>query len=325
LPPRAAALLIAALVPLCWWTVYTRYFDLNSFDLATNQTFSALSLTQHAATLEGTRPFPYQWRMLASWVVWAGERATQLDPHLIDAALKTAALTASATFFFLFARTLIDAMGAVVATLLYLLATGAAFGSEGYAIYFTNDFLVLAGWCASVWGARTGRWAVVVAATFVSAWAKETALLALILVALEAWRGRAPWAAWAATAAAFVVPTALLRTWYPAPLSDWAWWDTAYRNVPFLARDADMLLRSLRENLKVALFLHVFWVLAFIGWRRSRDGFVGSLAVTLCCYFLMAWVVVYIRELRHMLPFTVLVLPLAVGEVQRLLAPGEVR
>ena len=34
--------------------------------------------------------------------------------------------------------------------------------------------------------------------------------------------------------------------------------------------------------------------------------FVVSLGLTLACYVVLAWMVVYIRELRHMLPFTIL-------------------
>ena len=45
--------------------------------------------------------------------------------------------------------------------------------------------------------------------------------------------------------------------------------------------------------------------------------FVVSLGMTLACYVVLAWMVVYIRELRHMLPFTILVIPLAVAELER--------
>ena len=48
--------------------------------------------------------------------------------------------------------------------------------------------------------------------------------------------------------------------------------------------------------------------------RRTR--IVTSLALTLACYVVLAWMVVYIRELRHMLPFTIFVIPLAVAELE---------
>src|SRR5207249_7654030 len=146
-----------------------------------------------------------------------------LDPHLVDVAVKTLSLALGAGLLFLFAGTVVDTMGAMLVTILYLLVTAAAFSSEGYAIYHSNDFLMMAGWCAIVWAARAGKWRTVVVATFLTAWAKETALLAIILVFLEAWRGRAPWAAWVATVAALVIPTAILRTIYPAPIAMWAW------------------------------------------------------------------------------------------------------
>ena len=60
-------------------------------------------------------------------------------------------------------------------------------------------------------------------------------------------------------------------------------------------------------------------VLVWRAWRRTEDSFVVSLALTLACYVVLAWMVVYIRELRHMLPFTILVIPLAVAELERML------
>ena len=77
-----------------------------------------------------------------------------------------------------------------------------------------------------------------------------------------------------------------------------------------------MIAKALRDNLKVLLFLNVLWWWAWRAWRRTQDSFVDSLALTLACYVVLAWMVVYIRELRHMLPFTILVIPLAVAELE---------
>ena len=43
-----------------------------------------------------------------------------------------------------------SALGAVLATVTYLFVTAAAFGSEGYAIYFTNDYLAILSFFAGV-------------------------------------------------------------------------------------------------------------------------------------------------------------------------------
>lgn len=312
---RRYSLLLLTLLFFSWWSVYTRYVDLIRFDVATSQTFGDLSLRWYHETIAGHRAFPYQWRVLAFWIVWAVERLTHLDPHLIDVALKTVALTASSVIFYLFSVTVVDEAAALLATALYLLTTAAAFASEGYAIYFSNDYLLVAGWFLGVYAVRRRWWIVAALATFVTAWAKETAVLIVILIALEALRGRAPWWAAVACAAALAIPTAILRTVYPAPLRDWAWWDTVRLNVPFLVRTVDGFATVIRNNLKVLLFLHVCWGLAYAGYRRTRDPLLASLAVTLVCYVCMAWIVVYIRELRHSLPFTILVLPLAAGEI----------
>ena len=93
---RLRASLIIALLLFSGWSVYTRYFDLNAYDLATDRPFRQLSLEWYNATLDGTQRTPYQWRVLAYWMVKAGETVTGIDPHLIDAAIKTVSLAASA-------------------------------------------------------------------------------------------------------------------------------------------------------------------------------------------------------------------------------------
>ncbi|HJU42631.1 MAG TPA: hypothetical protein VJ691_07435, partial [Vicinamibacterales bacterium] len=274
--------------------MYTRYFDLNAYDLATTRPFRQLSLDWYNATLAGTQPPPYQWRVLAFWMVRAVESVTHLDPHVIDAAIKTASLAASAAVLYAFSATLVSGIGAILATVLYLFVTAAAFASEGYSIYFTNDYLAVLSWFAGALAVRRRAWALAAVAAFAGAWAKETPLLIVFLITFEAIRGRAPWWAVILCAAAFAVPTALLRMFlYPAPVSEWAWWDTFKLNVPFATLEAPAIVRALRDNLKVILFLNILWWWAWRAWRRTQDAYLTSLALTLACYVVLAWMVVY--------------------------------
>ena len=313
---RPRALLLLALLIFSGWSVYTRYFDLGAFDLVTRMPFRDLSMMQYNETLAGTRPFPYQWRVLAFWMTSAINSVTGLDPHHIDAVLKTLALAASAAILYLFAATIVSRVGAVLAAVLYLFVTAAAFASEGYAIYFTNDYLAVLSWFAGAYAVYRRWWWAAAFAAFAGAWAKETPLLILFLVTFEAMRKRAPWHAVIACAIAFAIPNVILRTIYPAPLAQWAWWDTFRLNVPFLTLEGPVIIKSLRDNLKVIVFLNVMWFWAWRAWRRTHDPFLTSLALTLACYVVLAWMVVYIRELRHMLPFTFFVIPLAVAELE---------
>ena len=308
--------LLAGLVLFSGWSVYTRYVDLHAFDLVTNMSFRDLSMSQYHDTIGGTRTFPYQWRVLAFWMVRAGSMIAPVDPHLIDVTIKTLALAASGALLYAFATTLVSALGAVLAVVIYLFVTAAAFGSEGYAIYFTNDYLAILSWLAGVVALRKRMWWAAALAAFAGAWAKETAMLIVFLAGFEALRRRAPWSAVIACGIAFALPTLALRAIYPAPLAQWAWWDTFKLNVPFLVWQGDVIAKALRDNVKVLLFLNVMWLWAWRAWRRTQDGFVVSLGLTLACYVVLAWMVVYIRELRHMLPFTILVIPLAVAELE---------
>ena len=312
-----------ALLLFSGWSVYTRYFDLGAFDLVTRMPFRDLSMMQYNETLGGTRTFPYQWRVLAFWIAAAINSVTGLDPHLIDAVVKTLSLAASAAILYVFATTLVSHVGAVLAAVLYLFVTAAAFASEGYAIYFTNDYLAVLSWFAGALAVQRRIWWVAALAAFAGGWAKETPLLILFLVFFEAVRKRAPWSAVIAITIALAIPNIVLRTMYPAPIAQWAWWDTFRLNVPFLTLEGPVIAKSLRDNLKVILFLNVMWLWAWRAWRRTRDPFLTSLALTLGCYAILAWMVVYIRELRHMLPFTFFVIPLAVAELETYMSQGE--
>jgi hypothetical protein len=314
---RLKAALLTGLLLFSGWSVYTRYVDLHAFDLVTSMPFRELSMSQYNDTLEGTRKFPYQWRVLAFWMVRAGTMIAPVDPHVIDVAIKTLALAASGALLYMFSATLVSALGAVLAVVMYLFVTAAAFGSEGYAIYFTNDYLAILSWFAGAVALRKRIWWAAALAAFAGAWAKETAMLIVFLAGFEALRRRAPWSAAIACGIAFAIPTLTLRTMYPAPLAQWAWWDTFRLNVPFIVWQGDVIAKALRDNLKVLLFLNVMWFWAWRAWRRTQDAFVVSLGLTLACYVVLAWMVVYIRELRHMLPFTILVIPLAVAELER--------
>lgn len=308
--------LLFALILFSGWSVYTRYVDLHAFDLVTNMPFHDLSMQQYNDTLAGTRKFPYQWRVLGFWVAKAGTMVVPVDPHVIDVVVKTAALAASAALLYQFALTLVTPVGAVLSAVLYLFVTAAAFSSEGYAIYFTNDYLAVLSFFAGVVALRRGHWWLAALAAFAGAWAKETAMLIAFVAGFEALRRRGPWAAAFACGLGFAIPTAILRTMYPAPLAQWAWWDTFKMNIPFLVWDPVVIAKSLRDNAKVLLFLNLLWFWAWRAWRRTSDPFVVSLGYTLACYVVLAWIVVYIRELRHLLPFTILVIPMAVAELE---------
>ena len=134
MPPILRIALLAGLLLFSGWSVYTRYVDLHAFDLVTNMPFRDLSMQQYNDTLAGTRTFPYQWRVLGFWVARAGTMIVPVDPHVIDVAVKTIALAASAALLFTFSATLVTTLGAVLATVTYLFLTAAAFSSEGYAI-----------------------------------------------------------------------------------------------------------------------------------------------------------------------------------------------
>jgi hypothetical protein len=302
--------------------VYVTYGSIRVMDTGTRTVYADESLEHYRQTLNGERAFPYQWRLLGTHVVRAGERLTGVDPHTVDVVVKTILLWGASALLLVFGRLYASPIGALCAVSMYFVLTMAGF-TDGYSIYYTNDYVMLAAWFAAVLLVRQRRFAAAALATFIGAWAKETMMLVPILVGLEWLRGRAPFKAVFWIGVAFVIPSAVVRWIYPAPIEKWAWWDMAYANVPFLQETTAELMLTIKNNVKVFLFFNVLWILAALGLRRSRDGFITSLALTSLIYVLLAYPVIYIRELRHFLPLAILILPIAVRELERGMAASD--
>jgi hypothetical protein len=298
-------------------TVYASAVSLHTIDVETKIVAADFSLQQYRQVLAGERGFPYQWRVLGTYMVYAGERLTGLPPHTIDIALKTLLLWTSTMLLFLFSQWYTSESGAYAVVGYYMLLNVPAFNDEQYSIYFTNDYAMLVCWFAAVYFIRLERFGWATLMTFIGAWAKETMLLVPVLLGLGALRSPKLRVPFVVTSVAFMIPTVILRTAYPAPLAKWAWWDMVFTNVPFLQRSLDQFKATIKNNIKVALFYNVFWVLAARRVLSGSDRFATDLAITCVVYLLLAYPVIYIRELRHFLPLAIVVLPLAINAIEQ--------
>lgn len=311
--PRVSWPLLLAFLCFSVLAVYCTAMSLHTIDVESGAVASDTSVNEYHDMLAGVRGYPYQWRLLGTYLVYAGERATGLPPQSIDFAVKTLLLFVSATFLFLFSRWYVSEAGALAVVGFYCLATVAGFITEQYRIYFTNDYVMIACWFGAVYMLRSERYAAAAALTFAGAWAKETMLLVPVLLAFRALRNPRARIPLFVTAAAFIVPTAILRSVYRAPLERWAWWDMMFRNVPFLQSSMSEFLVTLKNNAKVALLYNVFWVIAARRVFTLGDPFMKDLGATALVYLALAYPVIYIRELRHFLPLAIVVLPMAIN------------
>src|SRR3954451_798420 len=80
--------------------VYCTSMSLYTMDVATGSVAASESLKLYQEALAGGRDFPYQWRLLGVYLVYAGERLPGFDPHIVDLALKVALLSASSCTLF---------------------------------------------------------------------------------------------------------------------------------------------------------------------------------------------------------------------------------
>jgi hypothetical protein len=238
--------------------------------------------------------------------------------------VKVAALAASTLLLIAFTAMLTTPLASITAGAIYFVLTAAAYSSEGYSIYYTNDFIMVMGWYAAVYLAARGRYGWVAAVTFLTAWAKETIVLAPLLMGLAWWQGRASARDWLLCTIAFLIPTVILRVHYPAPFQYWAWWGNVTLNVPFLRPGRSFVVQAVRSNLKVLLLFNVLWVLAYRAFARASEHFVRDLVYVSLVYMAAMYVVVYIRELRHFLPLGIMIVPLAVVELERMVRTSEI-
>jgi hypothetical protein len=323
---RAATLSLFAAGLLCFsaFAVYPSYVGLDTTDFVTHRTFRAVSEEWYRWTLAGQAPFPYQWRMLGAWLVRAIESITHRDPHTIDVCLRVLTLATSAAALLVASLDTVGAALALASLGFYFALTAGAFASQGYDMYYTNDYLMVAAWFWVAVLVSRGRYAGAAVVTFAGAWAKETMVLAVVLVAFRAWRGNATTRDLVMVGVAYAIPTIILRLVYRAPLSHWAWWHMLAENVPLLRPDRAALVLALRNNAKVLLFYNVLWAAAGAAVLRTKNAMTRDLAATLALYLVLAYVVVNIRELRHFLPFAILLLPNGLAEMEkslRMMAP----
>lgn len=321
--PTTVLLFVAGLLCSSAFAVYPSYVGLDTTDFVTHRTFRSISDDWYRWTLAGQAPFPYQWRVLGSWLVRAIQSVTHLDPHIIDVCLRVVTLAVSAAALFVAALDITTVSLALASLGFYFAMTAGAFASQGYDMYYTNDYLMVAAWFWVVVFVLRGRYLAAAGITLIGSLAKETMVLAVILVALRAWRGKASVRDVIMVGAAWVIPTAALRLAYPASLANWAWWHMLAANVPFLRLDRTALMLAVRHNAKVLLFYHVFWIAAGAAVWRTRNAMTRDLAATLAIYLVLAYVVVNIRELRHFMPLAILLIPAGLAEINRALQPFE--
>src|SRR4029453_76571 len=134
-----------------------------------------------------------------------------LPAHQVDLIVKTLCLIGSTIVLFLFSRWYTSESGAYCVIGFYLLLTVAGFIGEQSRVFFTKAYVMVGcgvggSWFGAGYLIRAERYLPAALLTFVGAWAKETMLLVLILLAFEAIRSRRAPGALVVAVVAFPVP-----------------------------------------------------------------------------------------------------------------------
>jgi hypothetical protein len=136
----ATVLLIAAFSII---VIYCTSWSLHTIDASSGTVAANMSMSEYRDMLAGVAGFPYQWRMLGSYVVFLGERATGWPAHQVDMVVKTLCLIDVDDRAVLFSRWYTSESGAYCVIGFYLLLTVAGFIGEQYRIYFTNEYVMV--------------------------------------------------------------------------------------------------------------------------------------------------------------------------------------
>jgi len=303
-------------------TIYCNYVFLYTQNVTTGLAHRQASLNFYLKTLSGTEGFPYQWRILASYLVWLGQSFTGLDPNIIDAGLKVVFLFLAALFLYWFSRFYLPLGTAALIVFIFFIQTTVGL-SEGYTIYTTNDMAFCAGWFCCVYLAHQRRFLPLALIVLVITLAREVTILTVFLVLLSWRRKNASLSDVLLTALSFAVPFVFLRLLYPAPVGDWAFWGYFSKNIPFLQSEMTEILNTLRYNFKALLLYNVLLITSIRYLWRRNDPFLLDLAVSGLLYIALIYWVGYVREVRLFLPLAILINPIGVKELLFLTKEGD--
>jgi hypothetical protein len=321
---RPSWTILATIAGFAVVTIYCTYLSVYMIVVQRSYDVARESVQEYHRALGGTVEFPYQWRLLGTYLVRAGERLTGADPNAVAVVLEALLLFVSSTTLFVYSRRQASEVGSLCVVACYQLAVAIGF-SDPFRIYFINDYVMIACWFAAAYFVADGRYLPAALLTFAGAWAKETMLLVPLLVVLRRLHGHARNRDVALALAAFLVPTVILRMLYPAPLGKWAWWTAIFFNVPLFQLSWRMFAFAVKSSLMAAVVYNALWIVAVRALlKAAKGGFVRDLASTGAAYLALIFPVVLIREVRHFLPLAIVVLPAAIGELERRAAAAAI-
>lgn len=283
--------------------------------------YQSLAIQNHRAILDGTMPPPYGWRVLGDYLIWVVEQLTSIDPIIADQALRVLFLFVSCIYLFRFSLFYTSKIAAfcLVHIYLFLVVIGESYG---YFIYNINDMIFLCALHYCVYTLKVVHCYRVVGCVFLATFARESTLLVVFLVGFLFWKDRKLLLPFMLSFFAFLIPFVFLRWKYPAPLSDLAFWWQLLNNVPFIQGDMARSIKAIQFNVKVFLFMNIFWVLSIRYLCSKSDTFVKCLLYAMISYVAIIYWVGFIRELRLFVPLAVLILPTAMAELEQML-PGK--
>ena len=304
--------------------VYCNYVFVYTTNDTINVSFREAALESYEWTLAGIESRPMQYRVMASYLIWVIESSTRMDPIVIDVMFKVLFLFLSVVPLHMISCRYLSPPGALAVVFLYLLEVVVGLTS-GYSVYYTNDIILLAclHWCILL--AVRRQYLLCVLCLVVATLAREVSVVILVYLGMRVFRGKMRFSWFIVSLLAFLIPLTYLRLMYPAPVQDWAWWDMIFVNVPGFnligshfenVRHLDTVT-VLRNNIKAFMLFNVLWILSIKNIWRYRDPFIVDIALTMLFYMGLVYAFGYIREPRLFLPCSVLILPTAMIELEK--------
>lgn len=262
-------------------------------------------------------PGPHAYRILVPYAEYAASRITSIPPLTIDFFFKVLVLTAMQLAFFRYLGKFFSVMASLVGVFLLDVYSAAALSYPvGPSVIETSDILNVAVFCIALIAIFEKRLPLLLGTLLVGTVNRETTWLILPLVALADWRPGKRFVVTGLAVLAVAVPFVLVRLLIQSPSPDWWLTRDIGGNIPFLT--GEQTVTAFLANARVALMLGPLVIPALYRFREHHPYHVLA-AVIIPPFVVIHYLVGRIIELRLWLPLLTVLIPLAIGGIQKMI------
>lgn len=272
--------------------------------------------------VEQTLPGPYVYRIFVPYLIFILHKSLPLINMLMwDFGLKILILIFCQLAFFNYLRSFFSGMAAFAGVLWFDILIGVSlFHIQGPSVIETADLMNALIFCLALYAIYRGRFSLLCAVLLVGTFNRETTWILLPILFLREWFGTRSWRRLLVAAAAVALPYFGLRWLIDSPTPIWFLTQDIRLNIPFLSPQHTW--GALVANLHLIFLLGPLIVLGAYRFRE-HPVFLQIASSIVPLFIIIHFIVGSIRETRLWMPLYLLLIPLALGNLIKLLQDGS--